>query len=375
MKKQFLYISIALGFVLSLFKSTTYATVKGSDDLIQVAILLDVSNSMDGLINQAKSQLWKIVNEFALARRNGKIPQLEVALFEYGKSSLPSNKGYIRKIVPLSRDLDKISEELFKLNTNGGDEYCGMVIEKAISELEWTKDNNCIKAIFIAGNEPFTQGSVDYIYSCKNAISKGIVVNTIFCGNRQEGIETKWKDGADRADGMYTNIDQNQKIVHIDAPQDEEIKRLGMELNKTYISYGRKGVEKKKRQSAQDKKAEALASEVFVQRSVAKASKQYKNKSWDLVDASEDNEAVIENLKEAEMPEEIKDMNKKEQIKYIEGQREKREELQKKINALNEKRRKFIAKEQMKTSKKNTLDQAIITIVRKQAEKKNFKFK
>ena len=32
--------------------------------MIQLAILLDTSNSMDGLINQAKSELWTIVNEF-----------------------------------------------------------------------------------------------------------------------------------------------------------------------------------------------------------------------------------------------------------------------------------------------------------------------
>src|SRR5438045_3476712 len=32
---------------------------------IQMAVLLDTSNSMDGLIGQARTQLWKIVNEFA----------------------------------------------------------------------------------------------------------------------------------------------------------------------------------------------------------------------------------------------------------------------------------------------------------------------
>ncbi len=35
--------------------------------LIQLAILLDTSNSMDGLIAQAKTQLWQIVNELATA--------------------------------------------------------------------------------------------------------------------------------------------------------------------------------------------------------------------------------------------------------------------------------------------------------------------
>ncbi len=35
---------------------------------IQIAILLDTSSSMDGLIEQAKSQLWKIVNQAAGAK-------------------------------------------------------------------------------------------------------------------------------------------------------------------------------------------------------------------------------------------------------------------------------------------------------------------
>ena len=35
---------------------------------IKVALLLDTSNSMDGLIDQAKAQLWEIVNEFSYAK-------------------------------------------------------------------------------------------------------------------------------------------------------------------------------------------------------------------------------------------------------------------------------------------------------------------
>ncbi len=47
-------------------------TVEADAPRVQVALLLDTSNSMDGLINQAKSQLWRIVNEFAKARKDGK---------------------------------------------------------------------------------------------------------------------------------------------------------------------------------------------------------------------------------------------------------------------------------------------------------------
>jgi hypothetical protein len=105
--------------------------------LVQMAILLDTSSSMSGLINQARTELWAIVNEFIFAKRNGKEPELQVALYEYGKSSLLAKEGYIRMIVPLTTDLDKISEELFALGTNGGNEYCGWVIKEATQALEW----------------------------------------------------------------------------------------------------------------------------------------------------------------------------------------------------------------------------------------------
>jgi hypothetical protein len=102
---------------------------------MQIALLLDASNSMDGLISQAKSQLWKIVNEMSLSKKNGATPLLQVALYEYGKDALPAGEGYIRQIAGLTTDLDRISEELFKLTTNGGSEFCGQVIKRATEEL------------------------------------------------------------------------------------------------------------------------------------------------------------------------------------------------------------------------------------------------
>src|SRR6185369_4975439 len=150
--------------------------------LVQIAVLLDTSGSMEGLIEQAKGQLWKIVNEFLKAKQDGQTPEVQVALYEYGKSSLSPKSGWIRQIQPLTTDLDKISEELFALKTNGVDEYCGWVIKRAVDDLDWSPSADVYKVIFIAGNEPFTQGPVNYAESCKAAITKGIIVNTIHCG-------------------------------------------------------------------------------------------------------------------------------------------------------------------------------------------------
>ncbi|MCA9793269.1 MAG: hypothetical protein KC910_15775, partial [Candidatus Eremiobacteraeota bacterium] len=103
--------------------------------VIQVAILLDTSGSMSGLIDQAKAELWSIVNALGDARYKGQIPRLEVALYEYGKSSLSPQQGYIRQLSPLTGDLDGLSETLFSLETNGGQEYCAWVIRSALDGL------------------------------------------------------------------------------------------------------------------------------------------------------------------------------------------------------------------------------------------------
>lgn len=342
--------------------------------LIQLAILLDTSNSMDGLIEQAKTQLWKIVNEMALAKQQGVSPRLEVALYEYGNDSLPAGESFLRLVVPLSEDLDRISEELFKLKTNGGSEYCGTVIQSAADALKWSKNNNDLKAIFIAGNEPFTQGQVDYKNSCKSAITSGIIVNTIFCGNYQEGVNTQWKDGADLADGKYMNIDSNQIIVQVSAPQDKEIIELGRKMNETYVAYGETGGVAKRRQREQDANAASVNDAVMAQRAMTKGSAQYANASWDLVDAEKEGKVDVEKLDEKSLPEEMKKMSKEERKQYIEKKKKERTDIQAKINRLREERDKYVAEQRKKEAGDKTLDQAMIDAIRAQAEKKNFKF-
>src|SRR5262249_25073616 len=156
----------------------------GQAPKVQLALLLDTSNSMDGLIDQARSQLWAVVNELAAARRAGEPVVLEVALYEYGNNRIPASAGYVRRLLPFTTDLARVSEELFALTTLGGEEYCGLVIQSALDQLRWSPAPGDLKAIFIAGNEPFTQGPVDFRPVVVRARARGITVNTIHCGPR-----------------------------------------------------------------------------------------------------------------------------------------------------------------------------------------------
>lgn len=348
---------------------------RADEPRVQIALLLDTSGSMSGLIDQAKTELWSVVNEFALAERGGVRPEVEVALYHYGTPSLGAEGGYIKQLVPLTQDLDRVSEELFALTTSGGDEYCGWVIQRALDELEWSPESNDYKAIFIAGNEGFAQGSVDYRQSVKAAISRGIIVNTIHCGDEQTGIADQWDQGARLADGRYLSIDHNKAVVAIAAPQDDEITKLGLELNETYIAYGAKGGESRKRQARQEENAAAAGAPSMVERQVAKASGNYRADSWDLVDASEDGDFEMAALDELELPEEMRGMSEKEREAYVAEKAAQREKIQAEINRLNAERKDYIAAEMAKLAEGDeTLGAVMKAAVREQAAKRDFTF-
>lgn len=338
--------------------------------VVQLAILLDTSGSMQGLISQAKTQLWKIVNEFISAKQNGKTPVVQVALYEYGNSSANKKDHYIRQLIPLSRDLDTVSEKLFELTTNGGEEYCGAVIRECTKNLGWDPSPKTYKAIFIAGNEPFTQGPVNAIKACSNAIKNGIIVNTIHCGSDYNGRKTKWAAGADAADGKYLVIDHNQSVTDIETPHDKEIEKLNEELNRTYIYYGRKGLLGKEKQIMQDRNAKNAAPAAVQARIVTKASSNYTNSSWDVVDASKQKGFDISKIKDADLPEEMKTMTLEERKAYVAKMAANRTEIQAKIREAGKKRAAFIAEKAKESGKEDTLGDAISTAVREQAGKK-----
>lgn len=348
---------------------------EGNRPAVDVAILLDTSNSMDGLIGQAKRQLWTIVQQFANAKKDGKTPALRVALFEYGNTRLPAAEGYIRQVVPLTDDLDKLSEALFALTTQGGDEYCGQVIDEAVTRLDWSKSSKAYKAIFIAGNEPFTQGPVDYRIACRRAIEHGIVVNTIHCGPASEGIAGKWQHGAQLAEGESFNIDQDRAVVQIKCPQDEIIIKLNVELNETYLWYGPRKDRQHYAENQAVQDSNAAAAGVAASRSALKAKSVYSNRNRDLVDTIKEDGEILNKVNKDELPDAIKDLSLEEQTAYVKKVAARRAEIQNKIKDLSAEREAFLAREQKKQSGDagdNTLGGAVVKTIQKQLAKSGF---
>jgi hypothetical protein len=340
--------------------------------LIQIALLLDTSNSMDGLINQEKSQLWKIVGEAGKMTRNGQRAMLEVALYEYGNDSISSLSGYVRRVMPFTSDLDALSACLFELDTNGGSEYCGLVIKKSLDELGWSNHDADLRLVYIAGNEPFNQGSFDFRDAGKRAVRSGIVVNTIYCGSRDDGVSTYWAEGARITGGTYASINGDYEYEYIPCPQDDRLSELNLRLNDTYVAFGTLGESRKELQLEQDSRTEELNKSSFYERAKVKSSASYSNSTWDLVDATSSGAMPLASVKESELPEEMRGMSEAQKKAYIDRKLAERKEIQSEIAALSAERDAWLAVQQSTTKADGALDTAILAPLSSLAKGKGF---
>jgi len=344
---------------------------------VDVAICLDISGSMDGLIESAKIKLWTIVNDLAKVEPT---PILRVALYSYGCDAYDPKVGWVVKDCDLTTDLDEIYKKLNSFRTNGGTEYVARVTRDALHDLDWSKDKEALKLIFVCGNEPADQDKEVHLKDvAAMARTQGVFINTIYCGQANHPEAQGWKDYAAMAGGKYSNIDQDraQSQVVINTPYDKELLTLGKDLNKTYFCYGVEGKEKQANQLAQDANAAKAASGAALERSVTKANALYRCDTWDLIDRMRnDPKFELKSLKEEELPDELKKLKPDEREAFLKKKADERAGVQKKINELNEKRTNFIAKEmkkQPKSSADKAFDEAIRTCLREQAATKGIR--
>jgi hypothetical protein len=346
-----------------------------SSSKIQAAVLLDVSNSMDGLIDQAKAQLWNMVSVMGKASCDGAVPTVEIALYEYGRSSNDLQKGYVKQITGFTTDLDLISKQLFSLTTNGGDEYCGQVMYSSLTEMNWDTAANSYKVIFIAGNEDFLQGQLSFTKACSEARKRNVIVNTIYCGDKMQGIREHWNLGSECGSGSFTCINQDAKIDEIATPYDSTMFVLNEQLNKTYIGYGTEGAVSFKRQQEVDDMNAKMNKSVMAKRASVKAKGEiYSNANWDLVDASKSDAGAYKKVDMNTLPDSLKTKSREELKVYIDKKATERKAIQKSIEETNSKRESYIASEKAKSATAKgdqTLETEIERIVRQQAKRFN----
>jgi hypothetical protein len=341
---------------------------------VDLAICLDISGSMDGLIDSAKARLWSVVNDLATAKP---VPQLRVALLTYGCDAYDPATGWVVVDAPLTEDLDLISQKLFALRTNGGTELVGRVVDKAARSLEWSTDPNALKIIIVAGNEGADQDKeVLYQAASKTSIEKGVIVNSIFCGSATDPIAVAWGEVAKLADGQFLCIDQSTGAAIAETPFDAQLGVLSSTINTTYLPVGSTGRVAWANQAAQDANAAGLGGGAAAQRCQTKGGELYDNRQWDLVDGCAKGTMKLEEIKDEELPEEMRGKTLDEKRAILAKHEAKRKAVQDEIHQLQVKRDAFVAAESEKRAAAQgaTLDDALKSAIRTQATQKGMRF-
>jgi hypothetical protein len=338
---------------------------------VDLVVALDTSGSMDGLIDSARGKLWDIVNLMAKAEPT---PVLRVGLISYGNTGHDPAKGWVKKEIDLTTDLDTVYAKLFALRTNGGDEYVARAVQTATREMEWHA--NALKIVFVAGNEPATQDPVVPLETAlRDASEHGILVNAIYCGNESAGEVAGWRQVAALGHGEFASIDQNH-VVAIATPMDAELGRLSAALNSTYVGYGADGERGLANQALQDKNASAGGGSVVASRAVTKGGRMYDARRWDLVDAQA-NGKDIKKMAPEELPAPMQAMAPAAREAFVKEKAAERLKVQAKIGELAKQREVYLKNERKKPAAPGAqadLDDALSKTLKQEAQKAGFKF-
>jgi Mg-chelatase subunit ChlD len=365
-------------------KEVKFPAVKTAQPIVEVCFVLDTTGSMSGLIAGAKKKIWDIANHILSGKPR---PKVHFSLVGY------RDKGdaYVTKVFEMTDNIDKIYTELMKFQAGGGGdgpENVNQGLFDAINKVQWSNAKSALKIIYLVGDFPPHNEYKDvptYDKLAKAAITKGIYINTVLCGNNAAARKV-WIDIASRAEGSFIALAQDGGVQDIATPYDKDLGKLNTKLMGTAMVYGRGKVATM--QHALNASAEGMARKkseadgAAMRASVVSKSGRVANN--DLLDAvkgkdgkfSDDKLRDMNEKKNADMlPKELRGKTVDEQKKIITANQTKRDALMKQADVLTKQRDAYVRKELAKRPKGKTgFDVEVVRSLQKQAAKKGIKY-
>ena len=320
---------------------------------MDIVFAIDCSGSMGGVIETAKQKIWDIVNEAARAKPT---PRLRIGLLGYGDGSRTYRE------FDLSGDLDTVYQHLSTFKDEGwSEEYVGEAIQKTIEDMSWSSTrpgSPALRTIYVVGNETAQQGPIRYQLVAPIGKERQIFINAIYCGSA--GGQDTWRQFSSLGGGEYLEIAGDGGSVMIPTPYDGPINELNGKLNGTYIPYGRRGELSAGNQRDQDSNAlRAGGAYANASRAVAKASSQYQNAEWDLVDKSRQPGFDLDKIPVDDLPPAMRAMTPEGRHNFLAQKQKERADLQTQLQELGAKRAEFLRKANEKSGRKDSFDSAV----------------
>jgi hypothetical protein len=339
---------------------------------VEVAFVLDSTGSMGGLIEGAKQKIWSIANSIIAEKPT---PDVRVGLISYRDRG----DDYVTKRFDLTDDIDAVYKNLQSFTADGGgddDESVNQALHEAVTDFSWSKDRKVLKIIFLVGDYPphmDYQGEVQYPATCKEAVNRDLIIDTVQCGEVPETTRV-WQDIARRAEGSYVALAQSGNMTVLATPYDDDIAAASAEIGKTVLAYGDK--DRQAEAASKVEKAASAPAAVAADRAaynLASGGKAIQGKG-DLVADAMAGEVDVSRIKAEELPAEMQKMTPAERTAYVAKLRAERESLNGKLVLLSQKRADYIAKEEKRLAAAGTgdsFDTKVAEIIRSQAAKKN----
>ena len=356
----------------------TTSSTGGSQTTLEMVFVLDTTGSMGGLLEGAKQRIWGIVNDVMQTESR---PSVRIGLVAY------RDRGdqYVTQVLPLTDDLDKVYSVLMGYQAGGGgdtEEDVRKALAEGVDRAGWSgRSDSVAQILFLVGDAPPHEDYKDVpdtITTASHAIEKGMIVNTIQCGNLP-GTRGVWEAIAKRGNGQYFSIAQGGGVQTIATPYDEQLGQLATKLGGTFVAYGGGAGEEGERYRAATKSAAGVAeiSVADAAPSVAKAERAL-NKAinrqayiGDLMQSIENGSVQIDKLKEEDLPEDLRRLSPEQRKQEIEKRLAERRELRAQIMSLSKQRAEFIAAERKKIgAKDNGFDAAVSAALKEQLRRK-----
>ncbi len=273
---------------LLIFYTGNSSTPSRSRETIDIVFCLDLSGSTNGLIDDVRERMWEIINEVNSYRP---APEFRIGVVGFSRPSFGAKNGYVKVLQDLTGDFDKLCHELYKLKPSieKGDQLVGEALKVSIKQMSWADNDKSLKVIYLVGNGMVNLGYNNYREACDLAVSKGIIINTIYCRTRNNAERELpgWREIARLSNGeQYDMFIHKRTPMVLTSPDPSVFREIALRFHETYLYYGESGTERYKIMASNDKNAMMANEMTYESRIFYKISDryQYHQQSWDIVD-------------------------------------------------------------------------------------------
>jgi len=281
-------------------------------EIIDIVYCLDLSASTNGLIDDVRDKLWDVINHVNSYRPS---PNFRVGVVAFSRPSFGQKNYYVQVLSPLTNDFDALAYTLYKLRPSieKGDQFVGKALQAAVSDLNWTNNDDAIKLIYVVGNGRVDSGGGNQFRgACENATKNGIAIHSLYCRNKKYNLKevAGWREIARLSNGEQFDVKVNKKAPQVLVSEDQQsLFHLSEQLNSTYVYHGKNGSLRYKMMTTLDEHALKSSPMDFQSRLFYKISDhyQYHQSKWDLVDYLKSTSADFDKVKFEFLPDSLQD--------------------------------------------------------------------